>query len=275
VRYERSAVIAAPSVVSNNKKVLAVVFRKMSKRKLLQGMNLCLRNARSLLREAEILAQAGAMSRAFVLAVLAQEEAGKVVLLTLMSHGDRSRPDEETLRALAAAFVSHDTKLTLLAEDAWKAVLVLRRRKAAPRIHTPVYRAERKAHKTLFDFFEGGEADLGKMKMRALYVDVSAGRDFLRPLTAPRRVLSATLQVTRSAIRDAGTLRDFFRRARTDDLAYEIITLIEKRHKQPWALNRVPVGQSALMLSAILAQHFQVLGRSQGFRMPRPTLTRR
>src|SRR5579875_191933 len=84
-------------VIARDQPVAAL--RRMSKSALLQGMNLCLRNARSLLREAEVLAQARAMSRAFMLAVLVQEEAGKVVLLTLMSHGDRSEADDRTLRA--------------------------------------------------------------------------------------------------------------------------------------------------------------------------------
>jgi AbiV family abortive infection protein len=127
-------------------------FQKMTKGVLLSGMNLCLRNARALRKEAEMLARGGAGSRAFVLAVLAQEEAGKVVLLTLMPHGDRATADNRTLRTLERAFVSHDSKLALLMEGAWRAVLYLRRRKKAHAPVSPEVRAAFKNHKTLYDF---------------------------------------------------------------------------------------------------------------------------
>jgi AbiV family abortive infection protein len=116
-------------------------FQNVPKRALLSGMNLCLRNARALLKEAEMLARGGAASRVFALAVLAQEEAGKVVLLTLMSHGDRATADNKMLRALERAFVSHAWKLTLLAEGAWKSTLYLRRRKKRDSPNSPEIRA--------------------------------------------------------------------------------------------------------------------------------------
>jgi len=134
--------------------------------------------------------------------------------------------------------VSHDQKLALLAEDAWKAVLFVRRKKIRP-VPESVSLAVWKCHKILFDFLDTGDADLGQMKLRALYVDVSAGRRFIGPLRVSRRVLSAILQITRFAIRDAGRLRECFRRARTNDLADEIITLIGKRYRLPEVLNEV------------------------------------
>ncbi len=72
--------------------------RSMSKQESLRSMSLCLNNARSLLGEADLLAPAGAQERAFALAVLAMEEAGKVVL-TVASHIDSATASEETLHS--------------------------------------------------------------------------------------------------------------------------------------------------------------------------------
>jgi hypothetical protein len=89
-----------------------------------------------------------------------------------------------------------------------------------------------------------GNGDLGQMKLRALYVDHEHWQGFLPPLKFPRRVRSAILAITQSAIRDAGTLRDYVRRARTDDLAEEIIALIEKQYGLQELLENLRAEQS-------------------------------
>jgi AbiV family abortive infection protein len=203
--------------------------RSMSKQELLRGMSLCLNNARSLQREAYLLARAGAQKRAFALTVLAMEEAGKIVLLTVASHSDRATASEETLKALTRVFRSHDAKTALLAERSWKGVLYVRRRKLVAVPRSSIRRLF-DAHKSVIDFLSAnGVEGVAELKLRALYVDIdNAQRRFRPPIEIPSGVLSGLLRIARSGIKDAARLRDTFRRSRTDNLADEIIAQMTK-----------------------------------------------
>jgi len=199
-------------------------FSSMSKPELLRGMNLCLNNARSLLREADLLARAGARKRAVALAVLAIEETGKVVLLTLASHPERSTAS----KALTKTFYSHDAKTALLAEQSWKGVLYVRRRK-----HATVPRSAIQqwigAYKSVDEFLTATKTqDEAKLKLRALYVDIDKAGRFRPPIEIPSGVFSGLLRIARAGIRDAARLRDTFRRTRTDNLADDIINQMTK-----------------------------------------------
>ena len=203
--------------------------RTMPKGELLRGMNLCLRNARSLLREARLLAQAGARKRAVALAVLAMEEAGKVVLLTLGSHSDRAAASNQTLKDLGKVFRSHNTKVALVAERSWKNVLYVRRRK---HVNPPASSIRRMIgdYKRVLDLLGAtGAEDEAALKLRAMYVDIDNARGrFRAPVEVSSADCSALLRIARSGTRDAERLRNTFRRAGTDRLTEDIMGLMMK-----------------------------------------------
>ncbi len=249
----------------------AQALRRMSKKQLLQGMNLCLRNARSLLKEAELLARAGARRRALALGVLAKEEAGKVVLLTVVSHSDRTTASKETLKDLARVFRRHDSKLALLADRSWKGVLYVRRRKL-PTVPRSSIQQLIRAHRSVIDFLDASKTqNEGELKLRALYVDVDTpGRRFRAPLDVPRGVLRGMLQIARSGIEDAGRLRDSFRRARTDALADAIISRMTKRETLNTLLTQLS-GPGYAAPSAHIPQRSRVTGARATRRSSRTT----
>ena len=88
-----------------------IKIKKISKKQLLRGMNLALSNARSLLREAKLLLANKAYSRGFVFGVLALEEAGKVVFLTLCYHDDRFRLPQKEVKNFTKLFSQHQVKI--------------------------------------------------------------------------------------------------------------------------------------------------------------------
>jgi AbiV family abortive infection protein len=173
--------------------------------------------------------RAGAQKRASALAVLAMEEAGKVVLLTVASHSDRATASNETLKALAKVFRSHDAKTALLAEQSWKGVLYVRRSKPVDVPRSSLRRLF-DAHKSVLDFLSAnGVRDVADLKLRALYVDIdNARRRFRPPIEIPSGALSGLLRIARSGIKDAARLRDTFRKTRNDNLADEIIAQMTK-----------------------------------------------
>jgi AbiV family abortive infection protein len=204
----------------------------MPKGELLRGMNLCLRNARTFLKEANLLAKANLRQRAFVLAALAMEEIGKLVLLTLMSHRDRATASDKTLNDLLyKVFYKHNSKIALQAGGRWKGVLYVRRKKHVDPPESQIRQLLR-AHGRLFDFLDAANVkDVAELKLRALYVEIDRSKgQFLPPLNIPRGFLSAFLYLAGSETKDAARLRNTFRRARTDSLAEEIITRITKSY---------------------------------------------
>ena len=71
--------------------------KKITKKQLLKGMNIALRNSRSLLREANLLLKYKAYERATALAVLSLEETGKVVFFMFCYHDNRLSASQKTI----------------------------------------------------------------------------------------------------------------------------------------------------------------------------------
>ena len=208
--------------------------RKISKSQFLQGMNLALRNARSLLREAEFLAKRRAFSRASALAVLSLEESGKVIFLTVCSHGDRFHASQKALSRLWKRYRDHQTKLHFFESwygRKWRGVLHVRKRKhhdeteeSYKREVQPLLKAVRKVYTYIRSMKLHSVAQL---KLKCLYADMDEKtHDFLLPPKVPASVVKGLLLIAKSQIDDVAKLRDTFRRAKTDQISEDIINLM-------------------------------------------------
>lgn len=111
---------------------MKVDFRKIPKGKLLQGMNLALKNSRSLLKEAQLLAEHNFYSRACVLSVLSIEEAGKVVFLTMCFHKDKFDMSQKDMNKFWKFWSTHEAKAAFFEDyvaTKWRTVLYVRKRR--------------------------------------------------------------------------------------------------------------------------------------------------
>jgi AbiV family abortive infection protein len=207
-------------------------WRKASKPALLKGMRLCLANATRLFKSARILHNSGANNAAFVFGVLALEEAGKVVYLTILSHSDRNSLSDKAANNLHGYFFNHSTKAQMALHGSWMSVLYVRRRKhvrITPTVDTHRRKALR-AYRAVGDFIEKtpGAEDIAGMKLLALYVG-SRNDVLAEPPRVPPAVAASLIMIVGGIIRDARRLRDTFRRSRTDKLADSIIAVMFKR----------------------------------------------
>lgn len=198
---------------------------RLSRVEIRKGMTLCLTNARALLREARDLARLRHYERSFALAVLALEETGKVVLLTILSHSDRLDLDDRQANALWKRYRDHRAKTSLILDHHWKGVLYVRKRKRLPKSKgRALFERLLHHHRRLHVFMRLQRARaLDSMKLRSLYVDHVGGR-FVLPPSVPAPVVRSLIVIAASAIDDASALRDSFRRSKTDRLADAIIT---------------------------------------------------
>jgi len=204
----------------------------ITKKQLLQGMNLALKNARRLLKEANILYQRKAYSRAFVLAVLALEEAGKVVFLTLCFSEERFEAPERIIKRFWRLYSSHTAKVAFFEDyngSKWKSVLYVRKRKheETRKFFQKVVKPLMRAIKDVYTYLEKvGISSIGELKLKCLYVDVSeSDLNFKLPYDIPPKVAKGMILIAENQISDTSTLRDFFRRAKTGRLSDDILAI--------------------------------------------------
>ena len=216
-------------------------------------MALALRNAKSLVAEAKILARARANGRALVLGALALEEAGKVVWLTLLAHSDHLELSEAQMKKLWRQFRGHKLKTTLVLHGAWKSILYLRRRKhrhaEAEKGHRLLVRAYASVGRALA---KARHDELDEMKLSCVYVDYRGGR-FVAPARVSSTAARSITLIGDSAIRDAGRLRDTFRRSNTDSLAEAIGAVMFKSQLLQEALETLQ-GEATQTAEAQVAQ---------------------
>jgi len=213
-----------------------VDLRKVSKKQFLHGMNLALQNARSLAKEAELLAKNKAYSRAFALGVLSLEEAGKVVFLTMCFHGDRFKEEQKIVNRLWKLYSSHQAKIDFFEDfcrTKWKQVLYVRKPKHDNET-TDDYNMTRPLEKAMVDVARYiGKVKLSsfaQLKLKCLYVDIDEKTlNFQPPLQVPYRIVKGLILLAKNHIRDAEKLRDTFRRAKTDQISDDIMALMFKR----------------------------------------------
>lgn len=216
---------------------------RISKKQFLKGMNLTLRNARSLLREAELLIKHKAYGRAFALGVLSLEEVSKVVILTMCYHSDRFKLDQKAMNKLWRSFSEHQAKISFF-ESAygrrWRTALYMRKRKhhdETERYFKKTVEPLLKAWTEVYEYLEKVElSSLTELKLKCLYVDIDEKPlDSHAPYDVPRKVIKALMLIAKSEIKDAEKLRDTFRRAKTDGISEDIIALMfEPEIKKQW-----------------------------------------
>ena len=201
--------------------------KRLPKSTILRGMNLCLKNAKSLLKESQSLHELRASNRSFVLSALALEETGKVVFLTLFSHSDSLHLSDKSLKKIWNKFRNHKTKTILALHHAWKAVLYVRRKKHVPSAEGEAsYKRLLRAHRLVSSFMGQARVEsIADLKLLSLYVDFSNGK-FHQPPKVPLKVSGALIEITGSGVEDARRLRDTFRRARADSLAEAIMMVM-------------------------------------------------
>lgn len=210
-----------------------VNMRMIIKKQLLQGMNFALKNARKLLKEANILYQRRAYSRAFVLAVLALEEAGKVVFLTLCFSEEGFETPERTIRKFWRLYSSHIAKIAFFEDyngSKWKSVLYVRKRKhdETAEFYKKVIMPLMDAIKDVYGYLEEvGISSIGELKLKCLYVDVSENNlNFKLPCDIPPKVAKGMILIAENQISDTSILRDSFRRAKTNRLSDDILAIM-------------------------------------------------
>jgi len=209
------------------------------KRKLLDGMNKCIKNARSLLREAEILHANNAERRSIALAALAIEESSKVVLLTIYSHHEWESASAKTRKRLNRFLNNHDTKLTFFLDHnmaGWKTILYIRKKphnQKKYKARAEIFQRILKSHKILVDFMVRNKViTLGDLKLRCLYVDMIPDKAvFKEPLRVPPKVVASALFLANRHLRDIVQLRDTFRRTKTDRLVDDILGYMLKDYE--------------------------------------------
>lgn len=213
-----------------------VNLRKISKKQLLRGMNLALKNSRSLLNEAKFLVSNRYYNRAFALSTLSIEEAEKVVFLTMCYHKDRLVSNQKTLNKFWNFFTSHKAKVFFFEDhngQQWKSLLYVRKRKHRDWTKEE-FKAEIqpliKARINIYSYL--GKVNLQSipdLKLKCLYVDIDKKTlNFYPPLKVPKKVTEGLVLCAEQEIIDASLLRDTFRRVktdRTDILADNIIAL--------------------------------------------------
>jgi AbiV family abortive infection protein len=205
-------------------------WRKATKPVFLKGMRRCLANARRLLKAARALHRTGSHNAAFVLGALALEEVGKVVYFTLVSHSQRERLRQEDAEAIHKLFFDHSAKVQLALNEAWRTVLRLRRRKDVPlSLVGPGDWRLRRAHQTVDKYLERtrGADDIAAMKLEALYVG-SRRNLFSEPPRVPLAIAAGMILIVETAVKDAGRLRDTFRRSKRDRLVGAIARVDEQ-----------------------------------------------
>ncbi|NVM37443.1 MAG: AbiV family abortive infection protein [Candidatus Lokiarchaeota archaeon] len=215
-----------------------VNLKKFSKKQLLQGMNLALKNARLLLKEAKLLAKNKAYSRAFALGVLSLEEAGKVVFLTLCYHEDRFTLSEKGAKKFWKLFSSHPAKISFFEDfyaGKWKSFLFVRKRKHQKetykfrkKVIEPLY----KAYTDIYTYLRSLKlSSVSELKLRCFYVDSSNKKlNFHMPYSPPPRVIKGLLLLVKCHIEDAAKLRDTFRRARTAEISEQVYMTMFKHY---------------------------------------------
>ena len=199
-------------------------------------MNLALKNARSLLREAKLFTERRAYSRAAVLAILSLEESAKVVFLTICSHSDRLDADQKTLNRIWKQYKDHQTKIDFFESwyrRKWRGALYICKRKHYDETEEN-YITEvvpfLNAIKTVYGYIKSTNlSSLAELKLKCLYVDIDEKtHDFSLPYKIPYKVVKGLMLMAKSQIEDASKLRDVFRRGRADQISNDIITLMFK-----------------------------------------------
>lgn len=214
-----------------------VDLRKISKKQFLAGMNAALKNARSLVKEAELLAEHKAYSRAFVLNVLSLEESAKVVFLTMCAHSDRFDLDQKTINRIWKLYSSHQVKISFFESGdsrKWKRLLYVRKRKHNNENEEYFKKTVKPLHRAYIDLFEYLKrlklSSVVELKSKCLYVDINKNRlNFQAPIRVPHKVVKAMIRITKQEIKDTERLRDTFRRAKTDQLSEDIVAAVFSR----------------------------------------------
>jgi AbiV family abortive infection protein len=222
---------------------MKINLKEISKKQLLQGMNLALKNARSLLKEARLLTKNRAYSRAFALCVLSLEEAGKVVLLTLCYHEDRFKTSQKNANKFLKLFSNHSAKIAFLEnyyETKWKSFLYVRKRKHHEEPAT-LYERLLRSTSDIFSYLRKTHlSSIVELKLKCLYVDSSKkGFDFHMPYRPPAKVVKALLLLTEHHIKDAQILRDTFRRAKTAEISEELYMTMYKDYDMRFVLDEL------------------------------------
>lgn len=217
-----------------------IKLKKIQKKQLLQGMNLALKNAHSLLKEANLLAENKAYSRAFALGVLSIEEVGKVVLLALCYHKDRFAINKKNSNKFSRLFSKHCTKITFF-EDyycrKWKTFLYLlhedKQYKKKQRSDEELIKQFIKSFSEVYEYLKKmGLSSIIDLKLKCLYIDSSKNElEFLPPYKPPSKVVKSLLFLAKYHIKDAEELRDAFRRAKTTNFSEQLYMTMFKDYE--------------------------------------------
>lgn len=217
-----------------------IKLKKIQKEQLLQGMNLALKNARSFLKEANLLAKNKAYSRAFALGVLSIEEVGKVVLFALCYHKDRFATNQKISNRFSKLLSKHCTKISFF-EDyycrKWKSFLYLlhedKHYKKTQRSDEGLIKQFIKSFSDVYGYLEKmGLSSIIELKLKCLYIDSSKnGLEFLPPYKPPLKVVESLLFLTKHHIKDGEELRDAFRRAKTTNFSEQLYMTMFKDYE--------------------------------------------
>ena len=204
--------------------------KKISKEQLLEGMNLALKNARSLLKEAELLVHHNAYARAFALGTLSIEEVGKVVFLTMSFHRDFLEAKKKDVDKFWKWYSSHRAKVDFFEHfylRKWKSVLYVHKRKHNTKSEGDSESFRRFMNKigTIYSYMgEVRVSSISELKLKCFYSDIDRKTlKFCTPPHVPKKVVQALLFLTKSHIRDGENLRNVFRRAKSDRISEEIM----------------------------------------------------
>lgn len=216
-----------------------VNLKKISKDQLLQGMNLALKNARSLLKEAKLLAEHKRYSRAFALGVLSIEEAGKVVFFTMCFHKDRFKTPQKSMNKFWKLYSTHQAK-TAFFEDyngmKWKSILYVRKRKQNKEAEKQYWKVV-EAWRDIVKYLKKVKvSSIAELKLKCLYVDIDEKKlDFYLACQPSLKVVKGLVLLAENHIKDAVMLRDTFRRAKTDQISEDIMALMLR----DWEMRRL------------------------------------
>ena len=220
------------------------------KRAVLTGMNLALENARSLLKDARILLRHRRPNASFALTVLAMEEAGRVLYLTLV-------PDPKLCRDL---FTRHPERLRLILAPDWKTVFLVRRHKlpepgARPRVRLRRATAELARYFGRHRGSGPGFSVRGMLELRDCCLRSDPARpegDMLWPNGLPHRIASAGLAVAVAELDDLSRLRDVYRRGLVTRLSEQIAQVLHAEPRRRSLLRdlRIPLPARPRLLPA-------------------------
>jgi AbiV family abortive infection protein len=209
-------------------------FNKISKKRILVGMNYFIRNAVSLLKEAKLLEQNKAYNRSFVLCTLSIEEAMKVVFICMFFHSDLF--PQGAINNFLKKFTNHKMKIYFFENwhgRLWKSLLYARKRKHLSESKKEVkkyYKSYNKAVNDVYGFLSSMNlSSIIELKLKCLYVDIDEkGNNFCYPIKIPAKVAKSLIFLAQEEIDSVKILRNTFRRSNAEELSEGLTALAFK-----------------------------------------------